>query len=123
MDSQLRNMPLVGDNEEVDTSTGNVIGSWGIKQTYVQNTPAANFPPINYKQYAGMLVFDTFIKGLFAEKERCPSGSNVPNRKAETRVDSREQMVHKPLNVPVPPIPVATITSMGNNSTAAALTS
>lgn len=50
-DARLRNIPLVTDDNEVDAATGNPIGSWGIKQTYLQNTPAANFPPMNYKKY------------------------------------------------------------------------
>ena len=44
--------------------TGNDIGSWGILTDYVQNTPAAQFPPVNYKAYSKMLVLDDFVKGL-----------------------------------------------------------
>jgi len=63
-EARLRNAPLVTDNREVDPATGNDVGTWGILTDYVQNTPAASFPPINYKQYAKMLVFDQFVKAL-----------------------------------------------------------
>jgi len=79
-DSRMRNIPLVSDNQDVDARTGNVIGSYGIKQDYVQNTPAANFPPINYKMYASMLVFDEFIKNLLKEKEESIPLDFVPVR-------------------------------------------
>jgi len=73
-DARLRNVPLVSDNQEVDLASGNAIGSWGIQQTYLQSTPAANFPPMNYKQYKSMLVFDQFVKNLFKQRDRsgCP---------------------------------------------------
>mmetsp|Transcript_6855 Transcript_6855/g.14381 ORF Transcript_6855/g.14381 Transcript_6855/m.14381 type:complete len:459 (-) Transcript_6855:164-1540(-) len=86
-DSQFRNSPLIVDNQEVNPKTGNPIGTWGIKQAYLQDQPPANFPPINYKQYADMLVFDTVVKGLFTEKAYCPPGTWRPEpapRGAET---------------------------------------
>lgn len=72
-DSRSRNIPLVSDNREIDESTGTEVGTWGILSDYVQNTPAANFPPVNYKQYKNMLVFDDLVKSLFLQKdEECP---------------------------------------------------
>jgi len=69
-DSRIRNIPLVSDNHEINSLTGNAVGSWGIKQDYIQETPAANFPPINYKQYARMLVFDQFMKNILKDNEK-----------------------------------------------------
>lgn len=63
-DSRRRHTPLVTDNREVDSETGNDIGTWGILTDYVQNTPAAQFPPVNYKAYKKMLVLDDFVKAL-----------------------------------------------------------
>merc|ERR1712130_203383 len=34
-----------------------------------QDTPAAHFPPINYKNYAKALVFDEVVKKLVYDKE------------------------------------------------------
>ena len=64
-----QNAPLVANNDDINPATGNAVGAYGIKQDFLQNTPAANFPPINYKQYASMLVWDNVIKSLFKEKE------------------------------------------------------
>lgn len=60
---------MVSDDGNVDTSNGFAIGSWGIKQNYLQETPAANFPPMNYKRYANLLVLDDLVKSLFAGQE------------------------------------------------------
>ena len=60
----LRDNFLVSSDSIVDEETGNDVGSWGIKQTYVQETPAANFPPMNYKQYKRLLAFDDVVKKL-----------------------------------------------------------
>jgi hypothetical protein len=71
-DSCLPNIPLVNGAQDVDPEqTAHVIGSWGIKQSYLQEeTPVANFPPINYKQYKGMLVMDDFlVKNIVAPDE------------------------------------------------------
>ena len=68
-DSRLRNIPLVFDNQEFDEKSGAEIGTYGIISDYVQNTPPANFPPVNYKQYKNMLVFDDFIKSKIFKKD------------------------------------------------------
>lgn len=68
-DSKLRSTPLVTGGKEVDVVTGNALGSWGIKFDYLQKTPAANIPPINYKQYKNLLVFDEFAKWILSPKE------------------------------------------------------
>lgn len=67
-DAVTRNSPLVSDNKQVDNS-GNTVGSWGIKQDYIQDLPAANFPPVKYKGYARMLVFDTFVKNVLMRRD------------------------------------------------------
>lgn len=67
-DSQTRNVPLVSDNNEMGAN-GNKVGTWGIKQNYVQDLPAANFPPVNYKQYARLLVFDQFVKNILMKRD------------------------------------------------------
>lgn len=64
-DSRLRNAPLVSDSGEIDDKTGAEVGTWGILSSYTQNTPAANFPPMNYRQYKSMLVLDDIVKGVF----------------------------------------------------------
>ena len=64
-DSRQRNIPLVSDSGEIDSETGAEVGTWGILSSYTQNTPAASFPPMNYKQYKSMLVLDDFVKGVF----------------------------------------------------------
>jgi len=69
-DSQKRNIPLVTSDGTRDEQTGNEIGTWGIKQNYVQNSPAADFPPMNYKAYKNALVFDDMFKQLFAGDEK-----------------------------------------------------
>jgi len=71
-DAHFRQVPLASDDQEFDPRTGNAVGSWGIKQHYLQDTPAANFPPINYKQYARMLVFDDIVKKLNFEQPKDP---------------------------------------------------
>ena len=73
-DSRLRNTPLVVDNREVDENSGTEIGTWGILSDFSQNTPAASFPPVNYKQYKNMLVMDGFIKSIFKKDEENYSG-------------------------------------------------
>ena len=81
-DSRLTNIPLVSDNNEVDPTTGKAIGTYGIKEDYLQETPEARFPPINYKQYARMLVFDDLVKNLFLEKdctEVAPDLEEIPS--------------------------------------------
>lgn len=55
---------LITDDGEVNLSTGEPIGSWGIKQNFIQQTPQAVFPPINYKRYAKLLVIDDLVKIL-----------------------------------------------------------
>ena len=86
-ESATRGTPLVGDDGGIDEATGNAIGSWGIKQNYLQNTPAANFPPMNYKPYAKLLVFDDLVKGLFAGQE--PSSTMI--KKTLGDMDSKQQ--------------------------------
>lgn len=76
-DSRLRNSPLVTDNQEVDPDTGRDIGTYGILSNYVQNTPAAMFPPVNYKQYAKLLVFDQFVKNLLKDDD-CAEEAATP---------------------------------------------
>ena len=53
------------DKAEIDDKTGAEVGTWGILSSYTQNTPAANFPPMNYRQYKSMLVLDDIVKGVF----------------------------------------------------------
>ncbi len=77
-DSRLNNSPLVMDNRERDPSTGNDIGTWGILSDYVQNTPVASFPPINYNQYAKMLVFDEFVKDLISAEPENRTDQDSP---------------------------------------------
>ena len=60
---------FIQDNADVDVRTGENVGTYGIKQNYMQETPAANFPPINYKNYAKALVFDEVVKKLIYDKE------------------------------------------------------
>jgi len=67
-DSQSLNIPLVSVANDVDTF-GNSVGSWGIKQDYIQELPAANFPPMNYKAYARLLVFDDFVKNIVMKRD------------------------------------------------------
>lgn len=62
------NTLLVSDDQGID-ERGNSIGTWGIKQDYIQELPAANFPPMNYKQYANLLAYDEFVKGLIKKDE------------------------------------------------------
>ena len=80
--ARLRSTPIAGDNNEID-ATGNPIGTWGIKRSYLQDTPAANFPPTNYQQYKKLLVFDKFVKDLFKGDDE----DQIPNRPV-TRQDS-----------------------------------
>jgi len=67
-DAQTRNTPLVHDNRDVD-AFGNAVGTWGIKQDYIQDLPAANFPPVNYKPYARLLVFDDMVKNMVMRRD------------------------------------------------------
>jgi len=60
---------FINDNADVDVTSGETIGTYGIKQNYIQETPAAQFPPINYKNYAKALVFDEVVKKLIYDKE------------------------------------------------------
>jgi len=60
---------FIKDNADVDVTTGENVGTYGIKQNYIQETPAAHFPPINYKNYAKALVFDEVVKKLIYDKE------------------------------------------------------
>lgn len=60
---------FIKDNADVDVTTGETVGTYGIKQNYMQDTPAAHFPPINYKNYAKALVFDEVVKKLIYDKE------------------------------------------------------
>ncbi len=60
---------FIRDNADVDVTTGENVGTYGIKQNYIQETPAAHFPPINYKNYAKALVFDEVVKKLIFDKE------------------------------------------------------
>lgn len=75
------NTYMVGDDGQKDEKTGNAIGTWGIKQGYLQDTPAANFPPMNYKPYANLLVLDDLVKRLFAGQE--PSYSMIKTQMAD----------------------------------------
>ena len=60
---------FISDNGDVDVSTGENVGTYGIKQNYLHETPAAHFPPINYKNYAKALVFDEAVKKMVFDKE------------------------------------------------------
>lgn len=60
---------FIKDNADIDVQTGENVGTYGIKQNYMQETPAAHFPPINYKNYAKALVFDEVVKKLVYDKE------------------------------------------------------
>jgi len=66
--AQSRNTQLVTDSREVDMF-GNAVGTWGIKQDYIQDLPAANFPPVNYKPYARLLVFDDLVKNMVMKRD------------------------------------------------------
>jgi len=66
--AQGRNTPLVSASHDVD-AFGNAVGSWGIKQDYIQDLPAANFPPVNYKPYARLLVFDDLVKNMVMKRD------------------------------------------------------
>lgn len=66
--AQTRNTPLVSDSRDVD-AFGNAVGTWGIKQDYIQELPAANFPPVNYKPYARLLVFDDLVKNMVMKRD------------------------------------------------------
>ena len=87
-DAVMRGVPLVSDDGGVDQATGKEIGSWGIKQNYVQNTPAANFPPMNYKPYANLLVFDDLVKALVAGQE--PSSTMIKKKMGD--MDSKPEI-------------------------------
>ena len=76
-DARLRNTPLVNDAGHID-GAGNVIGTYGIKEDYLQETPAASFPPMNYKQYSKLLVYDNIVKDIFQKEEECPVYPNRP---------------------------------------------
>jgi len=77
--SQLQNRPLVTDEGHKDWK-GQAVGSWGIKQNYLQETPAANFPPINYQSYAKLLVFDDLVKNTLLKQDKVPAETidNLP---------------------------------------------
>jgi len=81
-DTRSRNVPLISDNGEIDEKTGAEVGTWGILSAYTQNTPAAIFPPINYKQYKSMLVLDDIVKGVFQKNADAPADflSILPNK-------------------------------------------
>jgi len=68
LNAQARNTPLVTASGETD-AFGKAVGSWGIKQDYIQELPAANFPPINYKPYARLLVFDDLVKNMVMKRD------------------------------------------------------
>eukprot|EP00587_Corethron_hystrix_P003373 CAMPEP_0113314904 /NCGR_PEP_ID=MMETSP0010_2-20120614/10777_1 /TAXON_ID=216773 ORGANISM="Corethron hystrix, Strain 308" /NCGR_SAMPLE_ID=MMETSP0010_2 /ASSEMBLY_ACC=CAM_ASM_000155 /LENGTH=853 /DNA_ID=CAMNT_0000171281 /DNA_START=275 /DNA_END=2836 /DNA_ORIENTATION=+ /assembly_acc=CAM_ASM_000155 len=80
-EAQMRNIPLISDDGAIDNA-GNVVGTYGIKQDYIQDLPAANFPPVNYKQYARLLVFDQFVKNIMKRDD-----DEVP---APTRIFEKE---------------------------------
>jgi len=92
-DSQLRNVPLVTSDVTKDENTGNEIGTWGIKQNYVQNSPAADFPPMNYKAYKNALFFDDLIKKLFVAE---PSGSMIKTAMSDLSDDMYKKSYPEP---------------------------
>jgi len=69
--AKLQNRPLVTDEGNKDWK-GQTIGTWGIKENYLQETPAANFPPINYRSYAKLLVFDDLVKDTLLKQDKEP---------------------------------------------------
>ncbi len=91
---------FITDNGDVDVSTGEPVGTYGIKQNYLHETPAAHFPPINYKNYAKALVFDEVVKKMVFDKEfkfkpdasrmapasTVPTSTSVPTPKIEDTV-------------------------------------
>ena len=85
-EARLNNAPLVTDNKQRDPSTGNDIGTWGILSDYTQNTPVARFPPINYDQYAKLLVFDQFVKNLAEEAENAAEHQAAPGLTGKSSV-------------------------------------
>jgi len=94
-DSALRS-PVIRDNSDIDVTTGETVGSYGIKGDYLQETPAAQFPPINYKNYAKLLVFDEAIKKLIYDREfkfrpdvAPPSAYSRPTSKRERGKDEQ----------------------------------
>jgi len=85
---------FVKDNADIDVTTGETVGTYGIKQNFIQETPAAQFPPINYKNYAKALVFDEFVKKLIYDKEFkfrpdvAPSFTSSPPRSENDHVNT-----------------------------------
>ena len=63
------------DDGHRDEKTGDPIGTWGIKQAYLQETPAALFPPMNFQGYKKLLVLDDLVKGILTGQE--PSYSMI----------------------------------------------
>jgi len=79
-EAQTLNIPLVSVANDVDPF-GKSVGSWGIKQDYIQDSPAANFPPMNYKPYARLLVFDDFVKNIVMKRDADePDAESIMNR-------------------------------------------
>ena len=105
-DSRVRGIPIINDSQEVEAD-GTQIGTWGIKQSYLQNTPAANFPPMNYKQYKNLLVFDDIVKGIVESEEEADevptviSGNGPRPPKSHTREESTTTPKMDDVSIPV----------------------
>mmetsp|Transcript_3185 Transcript_3185/g.8790 ORF Transcript_3185/g.8790 Transcript_3185/m.8790 type:complete len:441 (+) Transcript_3185:2371-3693(+) len=97
-EAKLASAPLVDDNHEKDPMTGNDVGTWGILSDYVQNTPVASFPPINYNKYAKLLVFDDFVKNLIQPTDN----GEVCDDKLNNRIASSSTPPAGGNSVPVP---------------------
>jgi len=76
---------------QVDEKTGEEVGTWGIKQNFIQNTPAADFPPMNYKAYKERLFLHDFANRLMLGEE--PSSTMIKTAMGDTggKVDEMER--------------------------------
>ena len=54
---------VVDDARRTDDGS-RVIGTYGIKQSYLQVHPAADYPPVNYKDYKALLAWDRAVKAV-----------------------------------------------------------
>ena len=75
-------------DEQFDVDNG--VGSPGIKQSYLRDTPQAIYPPMNSKGFMSMLKMDDVVKKLFMGME--PSGSML---KTEMYMDGTETRVRE----------------------------
>lgn len=108
---QLNNAQMVSDDGQVDRN-GQPIGSWGIKQDYLQETPAANFPPMNFKQYARALVLDTWIKDIvMSDDEEIPEFLKYSSQRTTTTTSTIPQ--NEEVSAAAAATPASTTTTTG----------